>query len=76
MENRLAFYLKENKLSRDTVVIEMTGTNRMEISMKDALYISEIMKIEFERSHLSLMDKICAYMLSEMMKNEEDRTFG
>ena len=73
---KLAVYVKNNKLVRDTIVFEIDDKYPIEIMMKDALHIAEVLQIEYEIAHLNLKDKIYAYMFNKLFGEEDDRMFG
>lgn len=73
---KLAVYVRHNNLHRDTIIFEIDNECSIEILMKDALHIAEILQIEYEIAHLNLKDKIRAYMFSQLFSENDDKMFG
>lgn len=73
---KLVVYVKRNDMVRDTIIFEIDDEHKVEIFMKDALHIAEILQIEYEVAHLNLKDKINAYIFNKLFDEKDDRTFG
>jgi len=72
---KLAVYVKHNDLVRDSVVFEIENECSIEILMKDALHIAEVLQIEYEIAHLGLKDKIRAYIFNQLFGDNDDKMF-
>ena len=69
---RLSFFLQDNPNGRDIVVVELIGGDNFELSMKDVVYLAEILKIEFRDDHIRLIDKIYNYIFGQMIKQDDN----
>lgn len=73
---KLAVYVKyTDGVGRDTILIEIDDEHAVEILMKDALHLAELLKIEYASAHTRMKDKISDYILSRIFGDNDENMY-